>query len=113
MFARKGFARMAAVAALGLLTTVAAGAAEPYKVDAVHSAVIFRVKHMDASYAYGRFNELTGTFNLDEPDAAKGAMDFTVATASIDTNNAKRDQHLKSPDFFNAKEFPKITFKSK
>jgi len=104
--------------ALGLafataLLSAAAPAAESYKVDNVHSTVIFRVKHMDASYAYGRFNEMAGSFSIDEADPARTTLDFQVTADSVDTNSAKRDQHLKGPDFFNAKEFPKITFKSK
>lgn len=114
MIARKGLARMAVVSALGLLPWAAAAkAADSYKVDAVHSAVIFRVKHMDASFAYGRFNEVSGTFTLDDQDPTKTALNFEVATGSIDTNSDKRDQHLKGPDFFATKEFPKATFKSK
>ena len=107
-------AAMAAFTAAGLLSCVAtAQGADSYKVDNVHSTVIFRIKHLDSSYAYGRFNEVSGTFALEEADPTKGSLDFQVAADSIDTNNAKRDQHLKGPDYFNAKQFPTITFKSK
>ncbi len=102
-----------AIAAAVLSISAVAPAADTYKVDNIHSTVLFRVKHMEASYAYGRFNEVAGTFSIDEQDPAKSTLDFQVTADSLDTNSAKRDQHLKSPDFFNAKEFPKITFKSK
>lgn len=87
-------------------------AAETFQVDAVHSSVIYRVKHMNASYAYGRFNDFSGSFTIDAADATKCAFDLAVKTAGIDSGNEKRDQHLKSPDFLNAKQFPTITFKS-
>jgi polyisoprenoid-binding protein YceI len=88
-------------------------AAGTYTVDTVHSTVLFRVKHMNTSFAYGRFNDITGQFAFDDQDPARSQFDFQVKTASVDTGNAKRDQHLKGPDFFNAVQFPTITFKSK
>ena len=100
-----------AVAALGLGTP--AIAAEPFQVDPVHSSVLFRVKHMNASYTYGRFNEIGGKFAVDEADPGKSIFDLSVKGESIDTASAARDKHLKGPDFFNAKQFPTITFKSK
>ncbi|HRJ50662.1 MAG: YceI family protein [Phycisphaeraceae bacterium] len=87
----------------------ASPAASPtFKVDAVHSSVLYRIKHLNAAWSYGRFNDISGTFNIDDG----GAIDVTVKTASVDSANAKRDGHLQSPDFFSAKEFPEITFKS-
>jgi polyisoprenoid-binding protein YceI len=92
---------------------VAAGyAADAYAVDPVHSAVVFRARHMNTSHAWGRFNDLTGTFALDDSDPGRSTLDFEVKTASVDTGNTKRDMHLKSPDFFNAVQFPSIRFKS-
>ncbi len=79
-----------------------------FAVDAVHSTVIYRIKHMNASYHYGRFKDISGTFNIAEG----GSIDVKIKTESIDSGNEKRDAHLKSPDFFNAKEFPEISFKS-
>lgn len=83
-----------------------------YNIDTAHSAVIFRAKHMGVSYNYGRFNDFSGTITLDETDVSNSLVELEVKTASVDTANAKRDQHLRSPDFFNAKQFPVITFKS-
>lgn len=87
-------------------------AATPFAIDTVHSAVVFRIKHMGVSYSYGRFNDISGTFLLDPANLAGSSFDVTVKAESVDTANAKRDAHLRSPDFFSAKEFPTITFKS-
>ena len=88
-------------------------AADTYKVDPTHSSVNFYVTHMGVSNAWGRFNDLVGSLSIDEENPAASTIEFTVKTASIDTNSAKRDDHLRSPDYFNAKQFPEITFKSK
>jgi polyisoprenoid-binding protein YceI len=104
---RSGFALVAAV----VLSLVATSAhADSFKIDPVHSTVIFSNHHMNAGNVYGRFNDVNGTFSIDGDDVK---IDATVKTDSIDTNNQKRDSHLKSGDFFNAAQFPTITFKSK
>ena len=86
--------------------------AEKFTVDTGHSTVLFRIMHMGTSYSWGRFDKITGTVDLDEKDPAKNAFDITIATGSVNTGIAKRDQHLLGPDFFNAAQFPEITFKS-
>ena len=83
-----------------------------YNIDAVHSSVLFRAKHMGVAYNYGRFNEFSGNIVLDDTDVSKSKVEFEVKSASVDTANAKRDQHLRSSDFFSVKQFPVITFKS-
>lgn len=88
-------------------------AADVYQVDGAHSFVTFRVKHMGIGYAYGRFNDLSGTFLFDSNSAVGLTFDMKIKADSVDTGNAKRDQHLKGPDFFNVKEYPTISFKSK
>jgi polyisoprenoid-binding protein YceI len=102
---------IAALAAFGLGNRPVV--AESYTVDAVHSSVVYRVKHLGVSYAYGRFNKIEGTFAVDAADPTKSKLEFTIKTDSIDTGNQGRDGHLKGPDFFNARQFPNITFKSK
>jgi polyisoprenoid-binding protein YceI len=97
------------VASLGMSTL--AIAADAFQVDTVHSSVLFRVKHMNVSYAYGRFDDVAGKFLVDESDPSNSVFDVTINAESIDTANTKRDMHLKGPDFFNAKQFPTITFK--
>jgi len=83
-----------------------------YRVDPVHSFVIFRVKHMNTAYAYGRFNSFSGTILVDEKNPANSSVEFEIEANSIDTGNSQRDDHLRSPDFFNVRQYPKITFKS-
>lgn len=88
-----------------------ASAANTYDVDDVHSSTLFRVHHAGAGQFWGRFNTVTGSFTLAD-DASKLAFNIEVAVDSVDTGEPKLDGHLKSPDFFNSKEFPKLTFKS-
>jgi len=85
---------------------------QDYKIDGVHSAVIFKVGHLGISNTWGRFDSIEGTLKFR--DSGEGAaIDITVNADSINTGDAKRDGHLKGPDFFSTKEFPTITFKSK
>jgi polyisoprenoid-binding protein YceI len=84
-------------------------AADTYKLDPVHSTVIFRVNHLGSSWVYGRFDDVSGTFVADEKAPS---FDISVNADSVDTNNKQRDTHLKSADFFSVKEFPTLTFKS-
>ena len=91
----------------------ASTAAASYMVDGTHSSVIFRVMHMNVAPFYGRFNEISGTFDFDPNDASKLTIDVQIKAESIDTHSSRRDGHLKGPDFFNAKEYPTIRFKSR
>jgi len=102
---------LAGTAALGGGAATPASA-EQFKVDRVHSSVVFRVKHMGVSYFYGRFNDVSGSFAFDDADESKCSFDVEVKTESVDTASDKRDNHLKSPDFFNARQYPSIRFKS-
>ena len=83
-----------------------------FSVDSIHSMVVFRIKHMGVAYTYGRFNNPVGTYNVNPDSPDSSFIDISVKTSDVDTGNAKRDVHLKSPDFFNAKQFPTIAFKS-
>jgi len=87
-----------------------AGAKETVQVDGVHSAVIFKVKYFKASSFYGSFRNVSGTIVTTENGV--GSADLTIRADSVFTANAGRDKHLRSGDFFSAKEFPEITFKS-
>jgi len=85
-----------------------AGESATFDVDPVHSSVVFRINHLGVAPFYGRFNEMEGSFDL----ADGGSVSVTVMAESVDTNNENRDNHLRNPDFFNAKQFPEITFES-
>src|SRR5258708_35450568 len=78
----------------------------------MHTAATFKIAHVGLSWTYGRFNEVTGAFTVDAADPGKTSFTLNIKTESVDTNNKKRDDHLRSPDFFNVKQFPAITFKS-
>lgn len=109
--------KMLFAAALLATTTLAAAApatAAPvsYKIDPAHLSVAFIVDHLGFSKLIGRFNSATGDVTFDKDAVEKSSVSVAIDTASVDTNHAKRDEHLRSPDFFNAKEFPKMTFKS-
>jgi polyisoprenoid-binding protein YceI len=95
-----------------LAVAVQSRAADTYKVDPVHSSVVFRVTHAGIGAVYGRFNDYGGTIVHDDADATKSTFAFDIQVNSVDTRVEKRDAHLKSPDFFNAKQYPTISFKS-
>jgi len=88
-------------------------AAETYKLDPAHTSIVFRVKHLGVAYVFGRFNGPTGSFVFDESAPSKCAIEMQAETKNVDTAVEKRDTHLKSPDFFNAGEYPLVSFKSK
>ena len=87
-------------------------AAENYTVDTAHTYILFRVKHLNIGYSYGRLNGATGTFVLDDASPAKSRIEMQVMAKDVDTYDAKRDKHLQSPDFFDVGQHPLITFKS-
>ena len=100
------------LAALVLAAPGGRARAGEYALEAVHSAAVFRVSHLGLSWTHGRFKDLSGTFAVDAraPEATRFALAARVE--SLDTDNAKRDEHLKSPDFFNAKQYPTVAFRS-
>lgn len=89
-----------------------AAAAREFTIDPVHSCVVFKVRHMNIGMFYGRFNDVSGSYAIHADDPSKSSMTVTIKAASVDTNNGKRDDHLKSNDFFSAEQFPEITFKA-
>ncbi len=99
----------AIVLALSGLPVVAA--ANSYTIDPSHTYPNFKVDHLGFSTMHGRFGKTSGRISMDRAQG-RGSVDIVIDTASIDTGHAKRDDHLRSPDFFNAMEFPQITFKS-
>lgn len=105
------FFKVALLALLASTSGLLAG--EKFKIESVFSSVLFKVRHMQTANAWGRFNKIDGSLDYEAADPTKSVLEITIDPTSIDTNSKKRDQHLVGPDFFNAKEFDKITFKSK
>lgn len=87
--------------------------ADDYTVDADHSTMGFKVKHMMVSYTKGRFKKVQGTVSVDDKNPAKSQIDVTIDAASVDTELEKRDEHLRSAEFLDVANHPNITFKSK
>ncbi len=86
-------------------------AAKTYAIDPAHTSIVFRVNHLGFSNVFGRFNQFDGALDFDG-DWTGGKVELTIQAGSIDTAVSKRDDHLRSPDFFNAEEFPTISFES-
>lgn len=86
--------------------------ASTWKVDDSHSSAGFSVRHMMVSNVTGSFNVKSGTVNLDDKDVTKSTVEAVLDATTVNTGNAKRDEHLKAPDFFDTAKFPEITFKS-
>jgi len=82
-----------------------------WQIDSAHSEIQFKVRHMMANVV-GQFRDFDGRISIDRANPAGSSVEFTIQTASIDTGNAKRDDHLRTPDFFDAAKFPTISFKS-
>ncbi len=83
-----------------------------YKLDNAHSQIQFTVRHMMISKVRGWFEKFDGTFDLNEQDPAKTSIEVKIDAASINTREPQRDGHLRSPDFFNAEQYPYLTFMS-
>lgn len=93
--------------------TAAAPAPETYAIDKAHTQIGFAVRHLMVSTVRGTFREFDGAIHFDEADITRSSARFTVNAASIDTGNERRDNHLRSDDFFNAEAFPTIQFTSR
>ncbi|MGF1633193.1 MAG: YceI family protein [Phycisphaerae bacterium] len=85
---------------------------DTFNVDPVHSTVIFSAMYASVVPFYGQFTEYDGTFAYDGQNPETFKTTFVIPMASIDTHNDTRDGHLKSPDWFNAREYPEVTFAS-
>jgi polyisoprenoid-binding protein YceI len=96
-----------------ILALPAAAQVANWKIDSAHSAANFSVKHMMVSTVRGTFGKMTGTVQFDPKDLTKTVVETTIDVATVNTNEPKRDAHLKSPDFFDVEKFPTMTFKSK
>jgi len=97
---------------LFILTLAWVSHAENYVVDKSHSAVIFGIQHMGLGKTYGRFNDFSGGINFDESSLKKSKIVLSIKTASVDTDNKKRDDHLRNSDFFDAGTYSVMSFNS-
>lgn len=86
--------------------------ASDYKIDPAHSFVQFKIYHLGYSWLNGRFNTIDGDFVWDPKQPDSAVVEVDIDTASVDTNHAERDKHVRSDDFLNVKKFPTATFKS-
>lgn len=83
-----------------------------YQLDSAHSSASFSIKHMMIAKVHGGFDKLSGTLNYDPANPTAATVEAKIETASINTREPQRDQHLRSADFFDVEKFPLITFKS-
>ncbi len=94
-----------------MTATATATTTRTFKIDPAHSEVVFQVRHL-LTKVRGRFSDFSGTVVFDEEQPQRSSVEFSVRTTSIDTNQADRDTHLRSDDFFSVERFPALTFTS-
>jgi polyisoprenoid-binding protein YceI len=94
------------------LTAPAALATHTFKIDPTHTFIQFRISHLGFSILNGRFNEIEGHFGYDEVQPENSYVKMEVNTASVDTNHAERDKHLRGKDFLDVEKYPKAVFDS-
>ncbi len=94
------------------LTGASVWAEDTYEVDPIHSSVVFKVGHLNIGTVFGMFTDFSGTIIADRENPEKSSVEMTVRAASVNTHVDKRDDHLRSNEFFNAALFPEIKFKS-
>lgn len=107
---KKQFIRV--IATIAALAIPAFASAAPWSIDADHSSVGFKVRHMMVSNVKGDFGKVNGVVDIDDKDLTQSKVNVTIDTASINTGVAKRDEHLKSADFFDVAKYPTMTFVS-
>ncbi|MFQ5654226.1 MAG: YceI family protein [Planctomycetota bacterium] len=85
---------------------------ESYKIDPVHSTVIFGIRHLNVSTFFGRFNDIEGAYTFDEKSKTLAGVELSIKAASVDTNSDRRDGHIRSAEFLDVEKHPAITFKA-
>ena len=95
---------------LGSMGTAAPAA--DYEIDSAHSFIEFRIQHLGYSWLYGRFNRISGEFSHDPADPSANAISVSIDPASVDTNHAERDKHLRGSDFLDVEKHPDAGFES-
>jgi polyisoprenoid-binding protein YceI len=104
--------RSIALLAAALSLPRLAHSADVYKIDPRHTSIIFSIGHAGLSYTYGMFRTVKGDYVIDKQNQANNRFHLEIEADSLFTNDKERDDHLRSPDFFNTKQFPIITFDS-
>lgn len=104
---------LALTATLSLFSTISV-AADQYQIDTkgMHASIQFKIKHLGYSWLKGRFEKFSGDFSYDPKQISNSEVSVTIDTASVNSNHAERDKHLRSDDFLDVKKFPTATFKS-
>ncbi|MFO7809684.1 YceI family protein [Guyparkeria sp.] len=101
------------IAAPILALPVTAQAAEyKFDIEGQHAFIEWRINHLGFSWLYGRFNDFEGSFEYEDGAIEDASVDVTIDMASLDSNHAERDKHLREADFFHVKEYPQANFKS-
>ncbi|WP_350304056.1 YceI family protein [Photorhabdus viridis] len=97
-----------------LLLNASSALAANYKIDipGQHAFIEFRIQHLGYSWLYGSFKDFDGSFTFDEKNPAADKVDVIIKVASLDTNHAERDKHLRSKDYFNTEKYPEAKFTS-
>jgi polyisoprenoid-binding protein YceI len=101
-----------ALASFAALSLSSLAHADEYEIDGTHTHVGFTISHLGFSETYGVFKNVSGTLTLDEAKPAASKIDVTIQTASLDTANDARDEHVKGKDFLDVAKYPTMTFKS-
>jgi polyisoprenoid-binding protein YceI len=96
-----------------VLTIPVVADAATWQIDPDHSSLQFKVRHLTVSNVKGDFSKAKGIVTLDDQDITKLTVELTIDAASVNTGHAKRDEHLRGPDFFDVTQYPTITFVSK
>lgn len=103
-----------AAAATAAAATASIANAEDYVIDTqgAHASINFKISHLGFSWMYGRFDDFSGSFSFDKADPASGAVSVEIEAASINSNHAERDKHLRSADFLDVATYPTAKFVS-
>jgi polyisoprenoid-binding protein YceI len=110
---RNCLAALSAVLSVAFVLAAARDAqAETFKLDPVHSFIVFQVGHLNLGHAWGLFVAPTGSIAIDDADPSKSSIQVEVKADSFNTANERRDAHVEGPDFFDSKQFPTISFRS-
>jgi polyisoprenoid-binding protein YceI len=103
---------VSAAPATASTTVPATAVATTFQVDSTHSSAVFQIRYQNVSNFFGRFDKLSGQIGVDPEKLEASTFEISIDASSINTGNGQRDGHLRNPDFFNAKKYPELTFKS-